>query len=250
MDEYFSLPPAGPEHSELLPLDGEDPIVAAAEAARRVLPDLSPTFSHRAEGPYEPSEPQVQRYSEPHEIHVRDRRIEELEHEKRLNPLTGLPNRLAFDEELQSRITKEVKFSVGVLDLTNFKYINDRYGHKRGDDVIRAAGGLMRDIIKHTRRTDFLAHLSGDEFAIILDMQEYENDKLTPEQRSEGIQRRLKEVVADYAKTSELDKLGFDIAMGIVVHVPGMTGHETFEAADTEMYKHKQRQHDEKGSYR
>jgi diguanylate cyclase len=83
--------------------------------------------------------------------------------------LTGIYNRAAFDDQLAQKVdtyrsTKE-NFSLLMLDLDDFKSINDKYGHPLGDRVLVAFAQKCRSAI---RNDDFLARYGGEEFAIIL----------------------------------------------------------------------------------
>lgn len=85
------------------------------------------------------------------------------------DPLTGLANRRSWDERLdvefeRSRRSGEA-LSVVVIDIDDFKGINDARGHQAGDQVLRAAADCWRGAIRGS--TDFLARLGGDEFGII-----------------------------------------------------------------------------------
>ncbi|MFL5825217.1 MAG: putative bifunctional diguanylate cyclase/phosphodiesterase [Thermoleophilaceae bacterium] len=95
------------------------------------------------------------------------------EHELRFladhDPLTGLINRRRFEDEVEHEIARDARYGDGgallVLDLDNFKYINDTLGHNVGDEVlISVAGSLGR----HLRDADVYARLGGDEFAALL----------------------------------------------------------------------------------
>ena len=83
--------------------------------------------------------------------------------------LTGLPNRRVFEEELLRRVADAQSHgSVGavlLLDLDNFKYVNDAFGHTAGDDLLRSVGRVLK---RRIRRDDLLARLGGDEFAILV----------------------------------------------------------------------------------
>ena len=85
------------------------------------------------------------------------------------DPLTGLPNRRALAEALESSIARSQRsgmpLAVLALDLDGFKAINDRYGHPAGDATLLEVADRLRQII---RRSDFVARLGGDEFAVIV----------------------------------------------------------------------------------
>jgi diguanylate cyclase (GGDEF)-like protein/PAS domain S-box-containing protein len=85
------------------------------------------------------------------------------------DPLTGLFNRRRFDLELRTRVGHARDHgssgAVLVLDLDNFKYVNDAYGHPAGDELLRSVGGVLGESM---READLLARLGGDEFAVIV----------------------------------------------------------------------------------
>ena len=100
------------------------------------------------------------------------RRIEELReavHESLTDDLTGLPNRRAFDVTLENRVRdfKRLGGSLGLvlLDLDNFKSINDTYGHPQGDYVLRE---FARVLYETSREIDQPARYGGEEFALLL----------------------------------------------------------------------------------
>ena len=90
--------------------------------------------------------------------------------------LTGLPNRALFEEQLSTALTNSTpSSSVAVLfiDLDRFKEINDTYGHRVGDLVLCGVSQRMRAAV---RRSDLVARLSGDEFAVVIpDLREDED---------------------------------------------------------------------------
>jgi diguanylate cyclase (GGDEF)-like protein len=87
----------------------------------------------------------------------------------RHDPLTGLPNRLALAERLPVAIAEvrqsEGLLAVGMLDLDDFKQVNDRHGHAAGDTLLCALGQRLRGQL---REGDVIARLGGDEFALVL----------------------------------------------------------------------------------
>ena len=95
-----------------------------------------------------------------------------LDHERssaRTDPLTGIANRRHFYDAAENEIKRLERygdiFTVAYIDIDNFKTINDRFGHSKGDELLR----LMAEIMKnHTRATDTAARIGGDEFALLL----------------------------------------------------------------------------------
>ena len=90
--------------------------------------------------------------------------------------LTGLYNRRKFEEFLTYEVKRSVrhrhKFTVLMIDLDNFKYINDTYGHASGDLVLKEVTNIFGS---NLRNADVLARIGGDEFAVILPETSYEN---------------------------------------------------------------------------
>lgn len=83
----------------------------------------------------------------------------------RTDPLTGLPNRRAWDAGLQEAIVGGGQLTVAMLDLDHFKEFNDTRGHAAGDRLLRQAAGLWREQL---RAGDLLARLGGEEFGLLL----------------------------------------------------------------------------------
>jgi len=87
----------------------------------------------------------------------------------RSDPLTGLPNRRAWEDELLTRAGncegQTGGYCLALLDLDHFKSVNDRFGHTAGDDVLRHVG---RQLDASVNGTDLAARLGGDEFAVLL----------------------------------------------------------------------------------
>ncbi len=85
------------------------------------------------------------------------------------DPLTGLFNRRRFAQELERELASARRYDTGgallVIDLDNFKYMNDSSGHAAGDELIR---GVAKALKAKLRETDYLARLGGDEFAVLL----------------------------------------------------------------------------------
>jgi diguanylate cyclase (GGDEF)-like protein len=85
------------------------------------------------------------------------------------DPLTGLYNRRLFSETFEKELNRARRYSVPlglvVLDLHRFKEVNDKHGHPRGDDVLRAAAATLK---RSLRTSDSAFRIGGDEFALLL----------------------------------------------------------------------------------
>lgn len=86
------------------------------------------------------------------------------------DPLTSLPNRTLFENRLDGALRRCSRtgqyFALAFLDLDRFKSVNDRHGHAAGDELIVA---IARRLVESVRRTDTVARIGGDEFAILFE---------------------------------------------------------------------------------
>jgi diguanylate cyclase (GGDEF)-like protein/PAS domain S-box-containing protein len=94
---------------------------------------------------------------------------ERLRHMADHDALTGLFNRRRFEEELERHITHGRRYGITgallMLDLDDFKQINDGYGHREGDRVLTAVAVVLRHRL---RESDIVARFGGDEFAVLM----------------------------------------------------------------------------------
>lgn len=87
------------------------------------------------------------------------------------DPLTGLWNRRFFEERLTEELSRSQRagsgrrFSVMILDLNDFKQINDSFGHPEGDNVLKQVGDFL---VNHLRHHDVACRTGGDEFSMLL----------------------------------------------------------------------------------
>ncbi len=114
----------------------------------------------------------------------------ELELLARTDALTGLNNHRHFMDQLTYEIKRAVRYnsplSVMILDLDDFKRVNDTYGHLIGDRVLIMIAGL---ITQHVRSTDITARYGGDEFCVVLPN--------TTAQGARLVARKMREEIAD-----------------------------------------------------
>jgi len=96
-------------------------------------------------------------------------RLDVLGHDASHDSLTGLLNRRSYEEMLDQAVSRARRygwpFALVLLDLDDFKVVNDRYGHAAGDAALRAVGAELRAAL---RGGDVAARLGGDEFALLV----------------------------------------------------------------------------------
>jgi len=145
--------------------------------------------------------------------------------------LTGLYNRRHFETSLRREIERagryETAFSLIMIDLDNFKPINDDYGHIAGDKMLIAVAGFLAD---NVRKTDMVARLGGDEYVILL-----------PEAGKEQAQaaaQKLRLLLSGATFDIEGHQLGINASFGVASFpIDGATPNELLESADQQMYR-------------
>lgn len=126
-----------------------------------------------------------------------DQHIEDLEEANRRaasDPLTGLLNREAFREQASAQIVHDHSNDLHIfimLDLDNFKQINDTRGHSKGDEVLLACSQAIKS---HFRGSDLVSRMGGDEFAIFYKSMATLSDI---EERAEQIRTAIKKIIID-----------------------------------------------------
>jgi diguanylate cyclase (GGDEF)-like protein len=165
---------------------------------------------------------------------VLSRTLLELEYYAVHDPLTGLHNRRQFNEMLNYEISRSERhqheFSVLMLDLDDFKDINDSYGHPTGDTTLCAIATVL---LEHTRNGDLCARIGGDEFAIILT----ETGPAGALVVAENISRALRELALTSAQGN---RFHLTVSIGVSSYpVDCLTIDNLLEGVDAAMYKAK-----------
>ncbi|HUX05160.1 MAG TPA: GGDEF domain-containing protein [Acidimicrobiales bacterium] len=139
------------------------------------------------------------------------------------DPLTGLANRRAWDERLDEEMERtrrsNAALSMAMIDIDQFKVVNDRDGHHAGDQLLCQFADGWREVIRGGG--DFLARLGGDEFGV-----------LSPSTSELGIQRLAK-------RLHEIMPGGVSCSIGVVTWDGTETAGELVRRADEAMYRAK-----------
>ena len=145
-----------------------------------------------------------------------------------IDPVTGIANRLAFERRMSLEWNRAKRYQrplgVLLLDLDDFKRVNDTHGHAEGDRVLQEAATTLD---ARVRDTDFAARVGGDEFVV-----------LCPETDADGL-----EYLAGSLR-AEIKDLPVGASLGLAEHRPDdQSPAELMQRADTAMYNDKDRKH-------
>lgn len=148
--------------------------------------------------------------------------------------LTGLFNRTHWEGCLQAEYKRWLRSQhascLVMIDIDDFKKINDSYGHMVGDEVIRHISGLIRH---HVRETDVSGRYGGEEFAILLADTALENGKVF----AERLRVEIEQAVVKY---NDID-VKYTVSLGIAEVNPSIENHEAWiECADAALYMAKE----------
>lgn len=154
---------------------------------------------------------------------------EKLEHLATHDILTSLPNRASLMESLEYEINHSDKFTLMFIDLDNFKYVNDTYGHGVGDVLLIDASKRIKNILKEI---DEVARLGGDEFCVIL-------KNLSDSDIVSKISKKINSVLSKEF-CIENHRIYSPCSIGISIYPnDGINSKELLKNADTAMYNAK-----------
>jgi diguanylate cyclase (GGDEF)-like protein len=152
------------------------------------------------------------------------------------DPLTGLYNRRLFTETFQKELNRARRYahplSLVTLDLHSFKEVNDKHGHPRGDEVLRAAAATLK---KTLRTSDSAFRIGGDEFALLLPQ--------TDSSQASALSRRIGLVFDESLRPLEL-LIGVSIDHGVSTFPQdGDQADRLIQIADERLYRIKYANH-------
>lgn len=160
-----------------------------------------------------------------------EERARKLDLQASTDPLTGVFNRLKFNQELAAEMARSARYKIPLAlvmyDIDHFKAVNDTHGHHAGDRVLT---GLCRIVACHLRQTDVLARWGGEEFMILSP----NCDARQAFELAEKLRRLIEEFVFDKVGT-------VTCSFGVAQYQEGDTAEALTSRADAAMYAAKQK---------
>lgn len=148
--------------------------------------------------------------------------------------LTGVANRRFVTARINDLLERKLPDAghclgcVGVLDLDNFKYINDRFGHQAGDKILR---DFSTRVQQQVRRADCFGRIGGEEFVLVLPR--------TTVQEAELIVERMLATIRTSRPLNERPDFQYTFSAGIAEALPGDTVDDLYARADSALYSAK-----------
>ncbi len=157
-------------------------------------------------------------------------RAEAYAHAAAVDPVSGLFNRRYFhvrlEEELQRSRRHEIPLALLMMDIDDFKAVNDAYGHLVGDVVIKEAAEIVRRAV---RVFDVCTRFGGEEFAVIM--------PASSDETATAVAERVRARVAAFRPAERgLEALQVSVSIGLALSEPGMTARDLVTRADEALY--------------
>lgn len=157
-------------------------------------------------------------------------RVQHLHELAHTDPLLGLPNRRSFLERLEEMIAGVERYgdpaAMLFVDLDDLKRINDRFGHKAGDQALIHVSKLL---VSTVRKSDFVARIGGDEFGVLL--------QRANERGAWEMALRIVESVTQSEFSIDGTCFRLSVAVGVGAISPGDDPQAVMDRADKEMYR-------------
>jgi len=158
----------------------------------------------------------------------------QLEQQAFTDSLTGIPNRALFEDRARHALNRTLRtderVAILMIDLDDFKLVNDGLGHASGDELIAAAAQRIDDA---TRPSDTVARLGGDEFAVLLESVHGHDDALSAAERIRAL--------FDSPFDLNGEEVEVTTSIGIAMAQESIDAEELLRRADLAMYRVKER---------
>ena len=149
------------------------------------------------------------------------------------DPLTGVNNRLAYDEHIAREFSRWKRYgdplSLCVLDIDYFKKINDKFGHLAGDKALKA---MASRLVQNVREVDIVSRYGGEEFVVIMPK--------TPAKPAYGVAEKLRNVIATAGFHYRKQPVHITVSCGVATFCADDDPQRVFKRADDALYRAKQ----------
>lgn len=162
-------------------------------------------------------------------IKIQNKTRDQLKYIANHDTLTGVYNRYSLNEEIKNRMEKKRNFYIFFLDLDNFKYINDNYGHLVGDKLLKE---VARRLKARLFKRDYIARNAGDEFIVLID-----------ERDEETVRTIAKKILDIFSNNFRIDDI--EVFTGVSIGISKYSKNKTttselLNQADMALYKAKE----------
>jgi diguanylate cyclase len=169
-------------------------------------------------------------------VSILQQKLQRAREEASLDGLTGIANRRSFDQALQHWVDEhqatEQPFALALLDLDDFKKINDGFGHQVGDQILAYTG---QELARSFRVGDFIARYGGEEFVILLDgIRLHES-----EARMSKLIQQVAATRVECRKGDEPCTVSFTMSCGVAEYALGEKPEDLISRADAALYEAK-----------
>ena len=159
--------------------------------------------------------------------------VNEYKNQAMQDPLTGIYNRRYFDQVLDAYVSEfdkaRASFGVLLLDMDNFKSINDTFGHEAGDMLLRKVAAGMKQL---AREYDVVARIGGDEFAVIVPI--INHDQLN------SVANRYRNMISLLTMAQDSRPVYPSASIGVAMFEDGNSARDIMRKADSNLYAAKQ----------
>ncbi len=154
---------------------------------------------------------------------IKESLLEEANYKSTHDLLTHIYNRSYFEKSVKDLMKKDIPFCLAFIDLDNFKYVNDTFGHDMGDEILINTANILR---KNLKGKDIIGRFGGDEFVVAIN----ECNKECAEHILKKIQEDIKNMFKKYKVT---------VSIGVAFYPEIKNYDQLIKAADKKMYEAK-----------